>query len=137
GHIGFRLDHLLYPESQVSHGDLFFDVIVNAVDPLELKPGEMQYGLPHGLAGNGSGVDAGAAHDLALFNHGHAPATFRALNGGPLARRSGTDDDEIVITHKSCRGAVWRVAGASLPGSCSLQLPASQRRHKRRKSCFA
>ncbi len=59
----------------------------------------MQDGLPHGLAGNGAGIDASAAYDFALLNHGHAAAALRALDGGTLARRARANNDEIVITH--------------------------------------
>src|ERR1019366_9333187 len=99
GDVDFRLDHLVDPEPQVRHGDLFLDVIVGAVDALVLEPGEVHHGLPHGLAGNGSGIDAGAAHDFALFDHRHAPAAFGALNSRPLAGRPGPDDDDVEFPH--------------------------------------
>jgi hypothetical protein len=41
-----------------------------------LETGEVQHGLSHGFAGDGSGVDAGAANDFALFNDHYFAATF-------------------------------------------------------------
>ena len=67
-HVGLGLDHLVDAESEIRHGDLVFDVIVDAVDALVFEAGEMQNGLAHGLAGDGSGVDANAADDFALFD---------------------------------------------------------------------
>ena len=101
GHVDFRFDHLIDPEPQVRHGDLFLDAIVDAVDALVLEPGEVHHGLPHGFAGDGAGVDAGAAHDFALFDHRHAAAAFGALNGCPLAGRSAPDDDDVKFLHSS------------------------------------
>ena len=94
GDVDLGLDHLVDAEAQVRHGDLFLDVVVDAVDALVLEAGEVQHGLPHGLAGDGAGVDAGAADDLALLDHGHAAAALGALDGGALAGRAGADDDE-------------------------------------------
>ena len=61
----------------------------------------MQHGFAHGLAGNGAGIDAGAAHDLALLDQGHAFAGFGALNGGTLSGRPGADYDQIEGLHAS------------------------------------
>jgi hypothetical protein len=53
----------------------------------------MQDGFAHGLAGDGSGVDADAADDFALLDQDDAAAAFCPLNGRPLAGRPGADDD--------------------------------------------
>ena len=78
--VDFGLDHLVDAEAEVRHGDLFLDVIVDAVDALVLEAGKMQHGFAHGLAGDGAGVDAGAADDLALLDH--APRGGRTWRPG-------------------------------------------------------
>src|SRR5690349_2715702 len=84
-HVDFGFDDLVDAKAQVGHGDLFFDVIVDAVDALELEAREMQHGLAHGLAGNGAGIDADAADDFALLNDGDLPPAFRALDSCTLS----------------------------------------------------
>ena len=86
-HIHLGLDHLGDAKAQVGHGDVVFDPIIDAVDPLKFEAGEMQHGLAHGLAGDGSGVDADATDDVALLHQNHTMAAFRALDSGPLTRR--------------------------------------------------
>ena len=98
--IHFGLDHVLDAESQIRHGDLFFDAIVHAIDVLVVIAGQMQHGLAKGLAGNGAGVDADAAHHFATLHQSHAFAHFRALDGRALPRRTGADDDQIVGLHR-------------------------------------
>ena len=59
----------------------------------------MQHRFPHGLAGNGAGVDARPADHLPLLDQRDVFAGFGGLNGGPLARRAGADDDQVVALH--------------------------------------
>ena len=108
----FGLDHLVDAEAQVRHGDLFLDVVVDAVDALVFEAGEMQHGLAHGLAGDGAGVDADPADDFALLDEDDAAAAFRALNGRALAGGAGADDDEIVSAHEGGGDA----SGAAIRG---------------------
>ena len=101
GHIHFRLDHLVDPEAQVGHGDVFLDVVTDAVDALVLEAGEVHHRLSHGLARDGAGVDACAADDLALLDDHRLVAPFGSLNSRTLARGPGADDDQIVGAHKN------------------------------------
>ncbi len=82
---------------EVRHVDLFFDVIVDAVDALILKAREMQHRFAHGLAGDGAGIDAGSADNFALLDYRDAAAALRSLNRRALPRGAGADDDEVVI----------------------------------------
>ncbi len=108
GDIDFGLDHLVDAEAQVGHGDLFLDVVIDAVDALKLEAGEMQHGFAHGLAGDGAGVDAGAADDFALLDDDHAAAALGALNGGALPGGAGADHDEVVVAHAGGDGVIRR-----------------------------
>ena len=65
GDVDLGLDDVLDAEGQVGHRDLFLHPVVHAVDGLVVVAGEMQHGLAHGLGGDGAGVDADAADDLA------------------------------------------------------------------------
>src|ERR1700682_5673993 len=68
GYINLSLDHLVYAEGKIGDGYLFFHTIADAVDALVLIAGEVHYGFAHRLAGNGTGIDAGAAHHFALLD---------------------------------------------------------------------
>src|ERR1019366_2593605 len=103
GDVDLGLDHLVDAEPQVRHGDLFLDVVVGAVDALVLETREVHHSLSHGLAGDGPGVDAGAADDFALLDHRHAAATLGVLDSRPLAGRSGPDDDDVEFPHEKLR----------------------------------
>ena len=115
--VDFGLDHVLHAEGEVRHGDLFLDPVVDAVDALVAVAGEVQHGFAHGLAGDGAGVDAGAADDLALLDDGHALAVLGALDGRPLAGRPRADHDEIVLLHAIVMVPVYRTpaADAAIP----------------------
>ena len=64
----------------------------------------MQHGFAHGFAGNSAGVDRGTADHFHLFNERGFFAEFCGLNGGALARGSGTNYDNVVLVH-NVRGA--------------------------------
>ena len=97
--VDLRLDHVLDPKSEVRHGDLFFHAVVHPVNILIVVAGQVQHGLPHRLAGNRAGIDAGPADHLPLFDERHPFAGLGALNGGALSGGSRTDDDKIVGLH--------------------------------------
>src|SRR5262249_2071062 len=97
--VGLGFDHLVHAEAEVGHVDPLFDVIVDAVDALILEAREMQHGLAHGFAGDGTGVDANSTDDFALFDQHGFTAAFRALNCRPLSRRARANDNKIVGTH--------------------------------------
>ena len=92
-------DHMLNAEGKVGHRDLFLDSVVHTVDRLIMETREVDHRFPHGLAGDGAGVDANAAEHLPLFNQCHFLAGFGRLDCGPLARWPGTDNDQVVGLH--------------------------------------
>ena len=98
-HVDLGLDDVLHPEGKIRHGDLFLDPVVHPVNGLVVITREVDYGFPHGLAGNGAGVDANAADNFALFNKRDFLAALRRLNSRPLAGRTGADNDQIVALH--------------------------------------
>ncbi len=99
GDVGLRADHLVDAKAEVGHGDLVFDAVIDAVDPLKLEAGEVQNGFPHGFTGDGSGVDADATDDVALLDYNDATAGFGGLNGGSLTGGAGADHDHVVGAH--------------------------------------
>ena len=116
GHIHFGLDDGLDAEGQVSHGDLFLDAVVHAVEGAVVVAGEMEDGLAHCLGGDGAGVDADAADDGAGFDHGHALFHLGSSYRSTLAGGSGTNDDEVIFDgaharvspRDQCRGSMQR-----------------------------
>ena len=97
GHVDFGLDHRLHAEGKIRHGDLFLHPVVDAVDGAVVVTAEMEHGLAHGFGGDGTGVDAYAAHHLPGLDHGYAFAHLGRGHGGPLARGPGTDNDQVVL----------------------------------------
>jgi hypothetical protein len=68
GDIDFGFDDVLHPEREIRHVDLFLHAVIDAVNVLVIEAGKVQHGLAHGLAGNGTCIDAGAAHHFALLH---------------------------------------------------------------------
>src|SRR5579863_2199258 len=98
---------MLRPKGQIGHGDSFFYAIVHAINVLVVEAGEMQHGLAHGFAGNGAGVDGGAAHYFHPFDQGRLFAEFGGLDGSALAGGPGANDDEIERFHGGRRQSSW------------------------------
>ena len=102
GDVDLGLDHVLHAERQIRHRDLFLHAVVDAVDVLVVVAGKMQHRFAHGLAGNGAGVDADAAHAPRAFS---TSATrfpdFARLNRGPLPGRPRADHDHVEGLHAS------------------------------------
>src|SRR6185437_3507001 len=85
--IHFGLDDVLHAEGEIGHRDLFLHAIVDAVNALEMIPGEMQHGLPHRFAGDRSGIDARSPDHFPLLDKRYALACFGYLDSRALARR--------------------------------------------------
>ncbi len=75
--------------------------MVSAAEILGVKAGKVQDGLAHGLARDGSRVDADTADGVLLFDHSNAFPGFRALDGSELTSRPGADNDQIIALHLS------------------------------------
>ena len=80
----FVFDHALDAEVEVRHGDGILGVVVGAVENFGVEARKMEHGFAHGLAGDGSGIDAHAADGGLLFNDRDALAGLGALDGGAL-----------------------------------------------------
>ncbi len=98
--VDFGFDDVECAEGEVGHADMFLHAVIGAINALVLVAGEMKDGFANGLAGDGAGIDGGAADNFESLDKGGAFAEFGGLNGGALAGRPGTNDDEIVLLHK-------------------------------------
>src|SRR5208282_3099354 len=98
-HIDFGLDHMLRAERQVRHGDLFLHAVIDAVNSLVMKAGEMQNCFTDGFAGDCTGVYRRSADDFELFDKSRAFAELHRLNRRALSRGTGAEDDEVVTFH--------------------------------------
>ena len=107
---------MLRAKGKIGHGDLFLHAIVDAVNVLVVKAGQMQDRFADRLAGDRSGVDGDAADDLQLLDQRYMFAEFRCLDGGALARGAGADDDEIVLFHGE-------------PLNCCVTVPGERRKY--------
>jgi hypothetical protein len=72
-------------------------IVLVSVNGAVVVAGEMQNGFAHGFGGNGAGIDACATDNGAGLDHGHAFLHFGSGNGGPLAGRTGTDDNKVIL----------------------------------------
>src|SRR5262249_43819681 len=81
---------------------VLLDRVGRAVDAALAVPGEVEHRLAQGLAGDGAGVDAHAAHHRLALHDGHALIQLGRLDGRPLAGRAGTDDQHIVVVGWRC-----------------------------------
>ncbi len=79
-------DDVLDAKQKIGHRDLFLHPVVHPVDGLIVVAREVNYRLPHGLAGNGAGVDADAAEDFALLNQRDILAGLRRPGWQPSGR---------------------------------------------------
>ncbi len=95
----FVFHHVLDAKIQVRHGHVFFYVVVRPVEILVVEAGEMQHRFAHSLAGDGAGVDAHPADGGLLFDDGDSFSRLRALNGGALSARAGTNHNQIIRLH--------------------------------------
>ena len=98
-HIHLGPNHVLHAVNQVPHRDLFLDPIVDPINVLVVVSGEMQHCFPHGLGGNGAGVDTSSADHRPPLDHGNSLAGLRCLNGRALTRGSGTYHDNVERAH--------------------------------------
>src|SRR5262249_45639169 len=90
-----HFDHFALVVHEVVHREVFLERIVDAIEAALLEPGEIQGGLPKGLARNGTGVDAAAARMVRALDDRDALAEIGSLRAGFLACRTATDDDQI------------------------------------------
>ena len=97
--VDFGADHMLHAEGEIRHGDLFLDAIIDAVNVLILISRQVQDRLAHGLARNGSRIDANAPHALHFFNQGDAFARLRRLDSSALPGWAGADHDQVKSLH--------------------------------------
>src|SRR5882724_8896740 len=92
---------------EVVDGEIFLERIVNAIEAALLESGKVEGGFAQGLAGNGAGVDATAAHVFGALDDGDALAEIRGLGAALLTSRPAADHDEVerlARSHEFLRG---------------------------------
>jgi len=82
---------------EVVNGKVFLERIVDTVEASLLQAREIERGLAEGLAGNGAGIDATAAHILGAVDNGNAFAKVGGLSASLLTGGAAADDDQIKI----------------------------------------
>ena len=99
GYIYFRLDDMLDPESQIRHGYLVFDPIIDAINVLILIAREVQHRFPQRLRRNGACIDADPTHNIALFHYRDFLARLRRLDRRSLAGWACAQNDHVKFVH--------------------------------------
>src|SRR6185436_16949994 len=84
-------------EHEVLDGDVVLDLVVDAVEAVRAKPGEVERRLAQRLRRDRAGVDGGAAGLGRLFDDADALPEVGSLRGSFLSSRAGADDDQVEI----------------------------------------
>src|SRR5467141_1656021 len=115
----FHFHHLALVVHEVVDGEIFLERIVDAVEAALFQAREIKRGCAKGLAGNGAGVDATAAHVFGALDDGHALAEIGCLRATFFTGGSATDNDQIesiARSHESLRGVA--TCGPTVPEDC-------------------
>jgi hypothetical protein len=86
-HVHFRFDHVLDPERQVLHRDLFLHPVRHAINVAVVVARQMHHGLAHRLARNGACIDTNSTHHLAPLRQRDTLPRLGRLNRRPLPGR--------------------------------------------------
>src|SRR5919109_1451106 len=82
---------------EVVHGEIFFQRIINAVEPALLQAGKIKRRFTQSFAGNRARVDAASTHVLRSLDNRDALAKISSLRSGLLARRAAANHNQIKI----------------------------------------
>ncbi len=107
--LALHFDDFALVMHEVVYGEIFFERIVNAVEPALFQSGEIKGGFAQRFAGHGAGVDATAAGVLGAFDHGYAFAEVGGLSAGFFSGRAAADHQQVKIVmgpHDSLREAL-------------------------------
>jgi hypothetical protein len=96
-HVDLAVDHVLHAPEQVGAGDVVLDAVALAVDPALAHAGQVEDGLAQRLRRDRARVDADAADHVAAVDDSHAAAKLGRLDGRFLARRSGSDHEQVEV----------------------------------------
>src|SRR5713101_369933 len=80
---------------EIVDSEIFLEGIVDTVEAALLEAGKVERGFAKGLAGNGAGIDATAAHVLGALDDGNAFAKIGGLGAALFPGRTATDHNEI------------------------------------------
>src|SRR5438105_10635612 len=80
---------------EIMDGEIFFQRIINTVEPALLEAGKIQRRFAQRLAGHGAGVDAASADLRGTLDDGNSLAEISCLGAGLFARGPAADDDQI------------------------------------------
>src|SRR6266436_7707328 len=109
---------------EVVDGEIFLQRVINAVKAALLQAREIECRFAKGLAGNGAGVDATAAHMFGALDDGNAFAEVGCLGATLFAGGSASDHDEVESvagSHESLQE--WRTAGGASVMQLSVPWP--------------
>src|SRR6266566_8763216 len=80
---------------EIVNGKILLEGVVDSVEAALLETGKVESGFAQGLAGNGSGIDATAAHMLDALDDGNAFAEIGGLGGALFTGGAEANHDEI------------------------------------------
>jgi hypothetical protein len=99
--LALHFDHRAFVVHKIMDGEIFFQRIINAVQPALFQPGEVQRRLAQRFAWNGPRVDATSPDHGRALDDRHALAEVRRLGAGLFAGRPTADDHQIKLLRSS------------------------------------
>src|SRR5713101_4525848 len=106
---------------EVVDSKILLEGVVDSVEAALLEAGKVESGFAQGLAGNGAGIDATAAHMLGALDDGNAFAEIGGLGGALFTSRAAADYDEIervTRRHESLRRVLTYGPAIRIPEDC-------------------
>src|SRR5712664_444268 len=106
---------------EIVDGKIFLERIVDSVETALLEAGKVERGFAEGLAGNGAGIDATAAHMLGALDDGNAFAEIGGLGTTLFTSRAAADHDQIETvarSHKFLRRVLTCGPAIRIPEDC-------------------
>src|SRR5580693_1086411 len=125
-------DHHILAMHEILDGQAFAQRVIHTVEAALMYTGKIERRFAKDFAGDGAGVDAGAAEDVSAFNQSDAFAEVGRLSRALFAGRTRADHHKVIILHASPPGvlrahclefaerffaALWFMAAGRLPGA--------------------
>src|SRR5260370_718929 len=86
---------------EIVDGKIFLERVVDTVETALLEAGKVECRFAEGLAGNGTGIDATAAHMFGALDDGNAFAEIGGLGAAFFTSRAAADHDQIETVARS------------------------------------
>src|SRR5438067_1673795 len=95
--LALHFHHFALVMHEVVDSEIFFQGIINAVEPALSEARKIERRFAQRLAGHSAGIDAASAEAGSAFNDGHALSEISCLRARLFAGGATADDHEIEV----------------------------------------